>query len=104
MIVHEDIMAVFTAESVMKIVGEPMQSNIDLHKEVLVECAAKIKITNEIITQGKKYRFLIITVGLAKYRKIIRNLCTVWTKPEDPAPFDDSIAATDMMFTKSKQE
>ena len=41
-----------------------MQSNINLLEEELEEGMATIKTTKDIVTQGKKYGFLIIVVGL----------------------------------------
>ena len=47
---HEDITTELTAEPVIKIIGEPMQNDIDLLKEELAECMAKIKTTKDICT------------------------------------------------------
>ena len=104
MTVHEDILSELMAGPITKIVGEPTQIDIDLLEEELMECMAKIKTTEDIIAQGKKYGFLIIVVALAKYITIIRNPKTVWTEPEDSGQYDDSITATDTTFTRSKKE
>ena len=77
MMVCEDIIAELMAESITKIVDEPTQSNTDLLEEEFAECMVKIKTTKDIVAQGKKYGLLIIIVGLAKYRTIIRNPRTV---------------------------
>ena len=73
MMVQKDIIAKVMAERVMKIDGKPIQSDIVNLKNELAECATKIKTMEDIIEQGKKYGFLIIFVGLSKYKTIIRN-------------------------------
>ena len=102
--VQEDIIAKLMAESVMKIDGKPTQSDIDNLENELAECTTKIITMEDVVEQGKKYRFLIIIIGLSKYKTIIKNPWTVWNKPEDPGPYVNWIAAMDTTFAWSKRE
>ena len=95
MIVCEDIIAKLTAEPMTKIDGKPTQSDINILKNKLAESTTKINTMKDIIEQGKKYGFLIIVVGLLKYRTIIKNPQTEWNEPEDPGQYDNSIVAMD---------
>ena len=61
------------AGPVTKIEGEPTKSNINKLKKELAKCTANIKTTEDIVVEGKKYGFLVIIVGLSKYKTIIRN-------------------------------
>ena len=102
--VWEDIITKLMAEPVTKIVGEPTQSEINLLENKLSEHASKIKMSEDIVKQSKKYGFLIIIVGLTQYRTIIKNPWTVWNEPEDPGLYNNSIAAMDTTFAWSKKE
>ena len=79
----EDITAKLMAECVTKIDGKPTQSDFDILKNELAERATKIKTMEDIIKQDKKYRFLVIIIGLSKYRTIIKNPGTEWNEPDD---------------------
>ena len=101
MTVKEDIIAKLMAVPIIKIDGEPIQSNIEYE---LAECIIKIKTTEDIVKQGKKYGFLFIIVGLAKYKTIIRKQRTVLNEPEDLRPYDNSIVPTHITFASSKKK
>ena len=91
-------------EPVMKIDGEPTQSDIDNLKNELTKHASKIKTMADIIEHGKKYGFLIIVVGLLKCKTIIKNPQTVWNEPEYPRLYDNLIVDMETTFAKSKKE
>ena len=92
------------ADPVTKINSEPTQSNINNLKNELAKCATKIKATKDIIKQGKKDGFLVIVVGLSKYKTIIRSPRTMLNEPDGLGPYDNSTAATDTTFARSKKE
>ena len=61
------------AKLITKIDREPTHSDINTLKNEQAERATKIKTTKDIVKHGKKYGFLIIVVGLAKYQPLSRT-------------------------------
>ena len=58
----------------------------------------------DIAEHGKKYGFLIIIVGLSKYKTIIRDQKNMLNKPEDLGRYGNSITAMDTTFARKKKE
>ena len=66
MTVCKDILTKLMAEPITKIIGEPGQGDTSTLGSKLVEKAAKIKITDDMVEKGQKYGFLVIVLGTAK--------------------------------------
>ena len=59
MIIREDILAGLTMEPITKIIKEQGQQDINILEAELVEQAAKIKITKDMVENGHNYGFLV---------------------------------------------
>ena len=73
MLVKEDIVAKLIVKPVTKIIGEPTQDDINQMETELTEKAFKIKTTEYIVEQCKKYGFLVVVIGREKYGLVIEK-------------------------------
>ena len=96
--VREDILAKLMADSITKIVGEPSQGDINTLKQEQAGKAAKIKTTEDMIENGRKFGFLVVMLGCQKYGMVIGNPSV----PGDPGGYDKAIQAKDSSIDQSK--
>ena len=104
MIIREEILLELIMDPTTKIIGELRQGDLNMLEAELTGRAAKIKTTEDMVEQGRKYVFLILVLEKEQFGQVIGNERLQRKTPEDSGEYDDSIQVNDTAFDWSKSE